>query len=453
MELVARPRTVRPSEILAALSHALDLTEGQPPGHAARTCLLGLRIARDLGVGADDQRALHYAMLLKDSGCSSSASRMAKLFGADDIEIKRTGKLIDWTQTSETLRYVTGNLPARTSVGRVAQLARRLPELKREGEAIVSDRCERGAQIVRGLDLPEAAAEIVRSLDEHWDGDGRPSRIAGEQISIGARIACLAQTAEVFQRVHGNDAMRAMVEERRGRWFDPTVAAALLAIGDEDPIWSSLAHSASELARLAPDDHAVAADDARLDRIAETFAQVIDAKSPYTFEHSNGVARAAGAVGSRLGLDVDQLRDLRRAALLHDIGKLGISSSILDKPGKLDEAEFAQIRRHVVFTRQILLRVPAFAHLARDAAAHHERLDGSGYSDGLTAAGLSQMARILAVADVYDALTADRPYRRAMAIDDALGIMRRDVGRALCETCFEALEGSIGWLTSAPLAA
>ena len=452
MEL-KRSSTVRPSEILAALSHALDLTEGQPPGHAARTCLLGLRIARDLGVGADDQRALHYAMLLKDSGCSSSASRMAKLFGADDIEIKRTGKLIDWTQTGETLRYVTGNLPARTSVGRVAQLARRLPELKREGEAIVSDRCERGAQIVRGLDLPEAAAEIVRSLDEHWDGDGRPSRIAGEQISIGARIACLAQTAEVFQRVHGNDAMRAMVEERRGRWFDPTIADALLAIGDEDPVWSSLAHSASELARLAPDDDAVAADDARLDRIAETFAQVIDAKSPYTFEHSNGVARAAGAVGSRLGLDVDQLRDLRRAALLHDIGKLGISNSILDKPGKLDEAEFAQIRRHVVFTRQILQRVPAFAHLARDAAAHHERLDGSGYSDGLTAAGLSQMARILAVADVYDALTADRPYRRAMAVEEALAIMRRDVGRAFCETCFGALEESIGWLTTVPLAA
>ena len=145
MEFTKRPGTVRPSEILAALSHALDLTEGQPPGHAARTCLLGLRLARDLGVDAGDQRALHYAMLLKDSGCSSSASRMAKLFGADDIEIKRSGKLIDWTQTGETLRYVTGNLPARTSVGRVAQLAKRLPELKREGESIVSDRCERGA--------------------------------------------------------------------------------------------------------------------------------------------------------------------------------------------------------------------------------------------------------------------------------------------------------------------
>ena len=448
-----RPGTVRPSEILAALSHALDLTEGQPPGHAARTCLLGLRLARDLAVGRADQRALHYAMLLKDSGCSSSASRMAKLFGADDIEIKRTGKLVDWTQTGETLRYVAGSLPARTPVGRIAQLARRLPELKREGESIVSDRCERGAQIVRGLDLPEAAAEIVRSLDEHWDGDGRPSGLAGDEISIGARIACLAQTAEVFQRVHGIAAMRAMTTERRGRWFDPLVADALLAIGDDDPIWSELAHSASELARLAPDDDAVAADSARLDRIAETFAQVIDAKSPYTFEHSNGVARAAGAIGSVLGLSTDQLRDLRRGALLHDIGKLGISNTILDKPGKLDDAEFAQIRQHVVYTRQILLRVPAFAHLARDAAAHHERLDGSGYSDGLRADGLSQMARILAVADVYDALTADRPYRSAMDVEDALGIMRRDVGRAFCETCFGALEQSIGWLTSATLAA
>ena len=453
MQGVERSETVRPSEILAALSHALDLTEGQPPGHAARTCLLGLRVARDLGLDEPGQRALHYALLLKDSGCSSSAARMATLFGADDIEIKRTGKLVDWTQKGATLRYVTEHLPARTQLGRVAQLARRLPELKREGEQIVSDRCERGAEIVRGLDLPEAAAQIVRSLDEHWDGNGRPSGIAGDAIPVGARIACLAQTAEVFQRVEGFAAMQAMIEERRGRWFEPEVADVLLAIREDDRVWQQLAEHAVELRRLAPLDDPVEADDARLDRIAETFAQVIDAKSPYTFQHSTGVARGALGVGRLLGLDRSQLRDLHRAALLHDIGKLGISNQILDKPGKLDDEEFAKIRHHVVYTEQILLHVPAFAHLAHDAAAHHERLDGSGYAFGSSGREVTQMARILAVADVYDALTADRPYRGAMPVDDALEIMRRDAGRAFCPTAFAALEQWSGAAPALPLAA
>ena len=184
------------------------------------------------------------------------------------------------------------------------------------------------------------------------------------------------------------------------------------------------------------------ADEERLDRVAEAFALIVDAKSPYTWRHSEGVAMIAVAVGDVLGLSPNELRDLRRAGLLHDIGKLGVSNLILDKPGKLDEQEWVQMRRHPALTVNILEHVGAFRGLAATAGAHHERLDGGGYHLGLTGDQLNRDARILAVADVYEALTAERPYRAALPPDQVRAIMRRDGGRALCLEALSALEAS-----------
>ena len=136
-------------------------------------------------------------------------------------------------------------------------------------------------------------------------------------------------------------------------------------------------------------------------------------------------------------------RDLRRAGLLHDIGKLAVSSRILDKPGRLTEEEFAAMREHTRFTLRILERVQCFRHLAGIAASHHERLDGSGYHRGLAAFDLPRPARILAVADVFDALTADRPYRAAMPLDRAPSIVREEAGTGLCPAAVAGLEASL----------
>ena len=189
-----------------------------------------------------------------------------------------------------------------------------------------------------------------------------------------------------------------------------------------------------------PEDRIQHADGERLDRVAEAFALIIDAKSPYTSTHSVGVARIAVSVGDVLGLGPRELRDLRRMALLHDIGKLGVSNLILDKPGKLTEEEWTQMRRHPELTVRILERVSAFKDLAATAGAHHERLDGRGYHLGLRDEHLSRDARILAVADVCEALTADRPYRKAMEPDQVRAIMRGDVGKAFCHDALGALE-------------
>jgi HD-GYP domain-containing protein (c-di-GMP phosphodiesterase class II) len=456
MELVRHSSqgSFRISEVLAALSHALDLTEGQPAGHAARSCVLGVRIADQIGLGEDDRNALFYALLLKDAGCSSSAARMSTLFGVDDLVLKADGKRVDWSRPGEVLRFVSRHAGEGASpLRRVARVGSVASRLKREGQAIVETRCERGAGVVRQLELPEAAAVAVRELDEHWDGTGQPYGLAGDEISIVGRVGCVAQNAELFLAAGGQTAMRKMLGGRRGRWFEPDLADALLAIDASDPIWHELANGSAErsLADVAPDDIELDADDGRLDQIAETFAAIVDAKSPYTARHSHGVALHAGVIGAQLGFSSTVLRDLRRGALLHDLGKLGISNTILDKPGKLDDHEFALIKSHPVFTEQILARVPAFAPLATAAAAHHERIDGRGYPYGLAGRDLTPYSRVLAVSDVFEALTADRPYRAGMPVDEALAIMRRDAGSHLCSETLGALER--GLQVARPLAA
>ena len=178
---------------------------------------------------------------------------------------------------------------------------------------------------------------------------------------------------------------------------------------------------------------AIAADDERLDQIAEAFAQVIDAKSPFTYDHSRRVAGFATQIASRMGFDPTGLTRIRRAALLHDIGKLGVPNSILDKPGQLTADEWRVVRRHPAHTRTILEPVPIFTDFALDASWHHEKLDGTGYPDGRTGSELTTAARILTVADICDALLADRPYRGGMAPVDVVRILNEECGRgALC---------------------
>jgi len=158
------------------------------------------------------------------------------------------------------------------------------------------------------------------------------------------------------------------------------------------------------------------------------------------YAHAYRVAALAASVGCAMHLPQEDMEALERAALLHDVGKLAISNRILDKPARLTEEEFALVRRHPLYTSSILERTPGFSGLASLAGAHHERLDGSGYPHGLDGGALTVPMRILAVADVYEALTSARPYRPAMSSAEALEVIRPDVPRRLDRDAFSALE-------------
>jgi putative nucleotidyltransferase with HDIG domain len=302
----------------------------------------------------------------------------------------------------------------------------------------MSARCHRGAEIARKLGFSEATAEAIRALDEHWDGYGQPFGLIGSEIPPAARIICLAQTVDVFQGARGVDAAYRVAAKRAGQWFDPALVKALGSFRNDERFWASLLRP--DVSAVEPPGRVMTADEDELDRIAEGFAGVIDAKAPWTHEHSSRVSAIAAGMATLLGFDEAAVRELRRAALLHDIGKLSISNRILDKPGPLTEAEHARFKEHVFLTDRILRRVPGFDALATIASGHHERLDGRGYPRGLPAEDQTMSMRVLAVADVYEALISERPYRPAYTPDVALRMMGADVPARLDAEAFEALK-------------
>ena len=432
------------SSILAALSYALDLTEGASPGHALRSCLVGMRIGRAMGLTEDQLCDLYYALLLKDAGCSSNATRMYQIVGGDEIRAKAFSKTIDyerleWKQIRFLLRHVHSKEKAAVRLKAIGTMLKHSSE---NAKLLIRLRCEQGATVVRDLGLGQGTAEAIYNLDEHWNGAGYPNHLTGVAIPMLARIASLSQTVEVFYSDYGPASALDTIQRRSGRWFDPEVVRAAVPLMRTGTLWEGIGREdlREYVALLEPRSHSMAAEPATINSICVAFAGVIDAKSHSTYMHSTEVARIAVEIGLCLNLQQTQLTMLHRAGLLHDIGKLSVPNSILDKPGKLTGDEWSCIQQHPRYTYEILSRVPTFGEIAELAAAHHEKLDGSGYYRGLKADQLSAMQRILTVADMYEALSAARPYRGPMSPEDVLNILRKDAPRAIDADCLAALE-------------
>lgn len=446
------PSGLKLSELIGALSHALDITEGQPEGHCVRCCWIGMHVGREIGLDEHALWELYYTLLLKDLGCSSNAARICELYLTDDLAFKRDFKWVDGT-LPQVLRFVVGHTGLR---GTLAERFRTMLTIFRDGDDIAQEliqtRCQRGADIARQLRFSEGVAQGIHALDEHWDGSGRPDRLAGEAIPVYARIALLAQVVDVFHTVEGPAGAMQEARARAGRWFDPRLVEALERVAARPGFWSQLAADDVDRAvfGLEPGRFELPLDDDYLDEIAAAFGQVVDAKSPYTQGHSVRVALYTDLIAAQLGLSPARRRWLKRGALLHDVGKLGVSNAVLDKPGKLDADEWEAVQRHAAYTEAILSRIGAFGELARVSGAHHERLDGKGYPRGLSADDISLETRIITTADIFDAITAERPYRAAVPIPRTLEIMAENVGTAIDARCFDALKRT---LERVPLAA
>ncbi len=433
------------SEVVASLSKALDLTEGQPLGHSVRACIIGMRLGQEIGLDEERLGALYYALLLKDAGCSSNASRMAALFGSDDRAVKPQMKVVDWDHKMRLAVETWRNTGLQSSIVSRVRYFLGIARQEQMSRDMIAARCERGADIARRLGFPDETVTAIHSLDEHWNGNGYPEGRRGDEIPLFSRILNIAQTAEVFLAKGGSDAALAVLRERRGRWFDPALVDTVVGWRADGSWWSSVTapDQMAHATLLEPAQHAREVDDAGLDRVAEAFAEIIDAKSPFTYKHSSNVAMYACAIGERLGFDARTMQRTRRAGLLHDIGKVGVSNRILDKNGPLADDERAAVQSHPMYTWEILGRVSAFASFARQAATHHEKLDGSGYPWKLRGDELDKPSRAMVVADIYEALTADRPYRAGMPVEKALAILEQERGDKLDGDAIDALAEAV----------
>ena len=282
-----------------------------------------------------------------------------------------------------------------------------------------------GAQFAAQIGLDDAVCVAIQQAYEQWDGKGHPSHLRGEQICLPARLVQLASPVEVFSRRRGAEAARTVARKHAGSQFDPAIvelfcdhAPELLDGLDQASGWDAILDAEPELSRRATGSG--------LDGVLEAMADLVDMKSPYLAGHSRGVANLVSAAARASGGSAGEVSTLRRAALIHDLGRLGVSNAIWDKPGLLTEAESERVRLHPYLTDRMLARVSALGSSRDIAARHHERLDGSGYPRGLTAASLTPPDRLLAAADAYHAMTEPRPHRAPLDPGQASRALRAD---------------------------
>ena len=447
------------SEVISALTFALDLTDGAVPGHSLRTCLLGMRLATALGVPEADLCDLYYALLLKDIGCSDSLVRFSQIMGDDG----RTpwaasawgGDLSpDPALLERVWREVLPEVPLPGRIGRLLGSAGAAEAARDTWET----QSLRVSEIIENLGMSSTTVQAIHLTDERWDGSGLPSGLRGTSIPLLARICSVAQTLDAFATEHGLETALRLVRSRRGTWFDPEIVRAAQHLHTSGKLWqfcliSDVEATRAEVMRLDP-GVASALTPERVDRICEAFGNIVDAKSPFTYHHSIGVTDVAVSLAETLGLAPERVSLVRRAAFLHDIGKLAVPNRILDKRGRLTPAEWTHITRHPSLSGSILRRVGAFRELAALAAEHHERLDGSGYPLGLRADDISLESRVIAIADCYAAMAEDRPYRPGLNTEQILANLAEDVPGKLDATCFEALcSATRGWGGNMPVSA
>ena len=326
----------------------------------------------------------------RTSAAPANAARICELYLADDISFKRDFKTIDGSLSS-ALRFVFRKTGLESGLSeRIRAIVNILQNGGEISRSLIETRCHRGADIAAQMRFSDAVQDGIRSLDEHWDGSGKPEGLKGDQIPLIARITLMAQVIDVFHTENGAEAALSEIEARSGAWFDPALVSAFVTAQADPEFWAMLTSPDIESCVFAmkPALQSEPVDEDYLDDIATAFSDVVDAKSPFTADHFQpGHALQTDMIAEEMGLSPAHRRWLRRAALLHDLGKLGVSNQVLDKPGKPDDDEWTSIRRHPAQSEAILRRVHAFQDIAPVAAAHHERIDGKGYPYGLQGCG------------------------------------------------------------------
>jgi HD-GYP domain-containing protein (c-di-GMP phosphodiesterase class II) len=407
---------LRFAEVLAVIGMATDLGLGLPMEHTVRTCLLSMELGRRAGLGPDELSDLYYLTMVRMLGCTTDSAYYSDLFG-DEVAFARDIQHLDFGDAETFGRWVMASFgagrPADERQRMIEKLFSYSPDKRR---AALLGHCEVARLLAARLGLSGAVVAGLDEVFERWDGTGAPNEISAESIAPTVRVLALANEIEVHHRLAGRDAAVAMASQRSGGEFDPAVAEVFCA--DPDGILAAIGGPSlwDDLLAAEPAPHRVAGAD-ELIEAGHVMAEFADQKSSFLAGHSAQVADLAAAAGELQGFSPSELLTLRFAALAHDLGRVGVTTSIWDKPGPLNDAEWESVRLHSYYSERMLAKVPALAESARLAGAHHERCDGTGYHRGSRAQSVASC--VLAAADAYVAMRHPRAWRGPLDPDKA----------------------------------
>ena len=423
---------LRLAELMASFSLAMDLGMGQPLEWVMRTCLLGVRLGHLIGLSTEECRQVYYLSLLQHIGCTSAATWQAELFG-DELSMGQALTL-DTTNPMEALPAIVKMAgQGQPLLTRVRYLRRALAAGTGAKDELSLIQCEVAGNLAGRLGFASEMLQTLGQIFERWDGQGQPHQLKGKDLALPVRVVHLAHDAATLELQADATTATQIVESRIGRLYDPAIATRFLSVASD--LFAQMESESTWGAILAAEPGvATRLTETQFEEALLAIADFTDLKSPYFGGHSRGVAALAEAAGRLMGLPETDATLLRRAGLIHDLGRVGVSARIWNKAGPLSESEWERVRLHPYLTERILVRCEAFRPLVELAILHHERLDGSGYHRRLPAGMLSITARILASADSYHTMTEPRPHRPALSPDEAALKLRQQAKAGKLDT-------------------
>ena len=430
--------------LLCALSFATGLGFGGHIEHGLRSAYLGLQIADALTLGNEEREAVFYGALLKDIACTACAAGIAAFLPDEEqvslsdvilVDPSRLGDMIGWLS-----KYLRLDIHFPNRICKLLSFIMQCGTIARE---TMRSHCEIAELFARQLGFPMHVQRTLHFQWERWDGRGMAYRAKGLSIPRTARILHLAQVIELTYHFSSPEATRVIAQDKRGTRFDPEAVDVFLALTQQPDFWSTFEEQSTQEALLAkrPPTAAASAHGDQTEHICETLANFIDLKTRESWHHSRTVAEVAERIGHSLGMQTNELTKLRRAALVHDIGKVAIPVSILTKEEQLSSSEWEILRLHPYYTQRILERVTALQDLAPAASAHHEWVNGQGYHRQLHGEQIPFHGRILAVANTYVRLLQQQGDQTDQA--EILRNMHSLVGTQLDRVCYEAMVNSM----------
>jgi HD-GYP domain-containing protein (c-di-GMP phosphodiesterase class II) len=415
---------VRLSEVLATMSFASDTGMGMPDEAAVRGAIVAATLAGEVGAPDEDRADAYWVSLLRYAGCTADSHLNAAVM-EDEVAVHQDMYGVDYGDPSEMMPFLVRRigkgkpLPARVLA--VLTAFARMPALLDTGRA----HCEVGDRLAARFGLGERTRSALFQVFERWNGKGLPNKVKGEAIALPARLAAVAQEAEIGHRLGGVGGATAVVERRAGKVLDPKLARAFVrhapaicARLEAPSVWPAFLDAETGGPRMLDDDG--------LDAALEAMGDFADLKSRYTRTHSSGVATLAREAAAAAGFERAEVVLVTRAAFVHDIGRVGVSATIWDAPRALTDAEWERVRLHPYHTERAFSRVGALAPLGEVAALAHERLDARGYIRRLGGSAIPRAGRLLAACDVYHAMIEDRPHRRALTAARAADELRAE---------------------------